>query len=497
VCCLCLPESYGAKVKDLRPYGVWALILIVVLVGVRTVGLAFSPLELHGDEAQYYAWSRDLAGGYFSKPPLIGWVIRGATEVFGTGEWAIRMWSPIAHGLAAGFLFGAGRRLFDAQIGVWAVVAYLTLPGIVVSSGIASTDALLLMWVALALWAWAELRAGGGWRWALVFGIALGLGLMSKYAIVFIIAGFGLIWAIDKPTRAAIGYGRKAVIGALVMLIVSPNIIWNLQHDFATASHTVANANLHAELLNPLEGLEFLGSQFGVMGPVLFVLLMGAVWKGWLKPETRALAVLAALPLLVILSQAFLSRANANWAASAYVPGTLLVVAVWLRQGRWDWLRAGIGLNAMVAVMVTVLSLSPALTDAAGLANSVKRVRGWDDTVQALAMKVEAYEPKSIAVDNRITFYALDYYGLGDIAPLYAWQMEARPHHHAELTRPLLEGVAEPILFVNYHEEHMERVRADFAQVERLEPLRVDLGGGIVRELDLYLMRGYERIERK
>jgi hypothetical protein len=75
--------------------------------------------------------------------------------------------------------------------------------------------------------------------------------------------------------------------------------------------------------------------------------------------------------------------------------------------------------------------------------------------------------------------------------------MEAAPHHHAELTRPLLEGAEEPILFVNYHDEHIARVRADFAEVVKVEPVRVDLGGGIVRELDVYVMRGYERVERE
>lgn len=479
-----------------RPYNVWCLLLIILVVGVRVVGLAFSPLQLHGDEAQYFSWSRDLAGGYFSKPPLIAWVIRGATEVFGTGEWAIRMWSPVAHGVAAGFLFAAGRNLFDDRTGFWAALAYLTLPGIVVSSGIASTDALLLMFVALSLWAWSELRAGGDARWGGLFAVAIGLGLMSKYAMLFIATGYGLLVLLDAPTRRALLRPlRLLMIGGIVALLVAPNVAWNLANDFATAGHTVANANLSAELLNPLEGVEFAASQFGVMGPVMFALFLVSVVRGWREPDTRALAILALLPLSVILFQAFLSRANANWAASAYVPGTLLVVAVWLRSG-WDWTKVGVGVNALIALAITALSLSPALTDALGLSNSVKRVRGWNATVAALSERVEETGAASVAVDNRITFYALDYYGLGEGVPMRAWQMDTVPHSHAELTRPLLEGAEEPILFVNYHEEHLDRVLADFGEARELEPLRIDLGGGKMRELDLWLMRNYRRAPR-
>ena len=56
----------------------------------RLATLAFSQTELFFDEAQYWFWSRELAFGYYSKPPLIAWIIRGATELCGQGEACIR-----------------------------------------------------------------------------------------------------------------------------------------------------------------------------------------------------------------------------------------------------------------------------------------------------------------------------------------------------------------------------------------------------------------------
>ena len=49
------------------------------------------------DEAQYWTWSRELAFGYFSKPPMIAWVIRGTSELCGNSEACIRSASPVIY----------------------------------------------------------------------------------------------------------------------------------------------------------------------------------------------------------------------------------------------------------------------------------------------------------------------------------------------------------------------------------------------------------------
>ena len=490
-----LRTSVPAHAPPQPDFARWALLLIVTVTAIRTVGLAWSHLQLHGDEAQYFDWSRDLAAGYFSKPPLIAWVMRGSTELFGVSEWSVRAWSPLAHGLAAGFVFAAARRVWDAQTGFWAALVYLSFPGVGVSSGIASTDALLLACAALSLWAWAELREGGGWPWALVLGAGLGLGFLAKYAVLFFAAGLAGAVVVDARTRAALlRPATVALAGGVTALLAAPNLLWNAQNGFATATHTVANANLAAELLDPLKGLEFIASQLWVAGPVGFVLLVIAISRmRGLAPSLRALAVVAALPLLIITAQAFVSRANANWAVVAYAPGAIVVARCWLGS---DWLRAGVAVNAGLCAALAVFAWSPALTDAFGLTGSIKRVRGWDATAAEVARVAQSAGAATVATDHRITFHALDFYRAPDTPPLRMWQMEARPHSHAESRYPLLEGAPEPILFINYYDEHVARVGADFAELAPLPPLEVPLGGGEVRRYDLYLASGYRRAPR-
>ncbi|NBC96675.1 MAG: glycosyltransferase family 39 protein, partial [Deinococcus-Thermus bacterium] len=61
-----------------------ALALVLAITAARVVLLAANGTDLFTDEAQYWFWGQDLALGYYSKPPLIGWVIRASTEIGGS-----------------------------------------------------------------------------------------------------------------------------------------------------------------------------------------------------------------------------------------------------------------------------------------------------------------------------------------------------------------------------------------------------------------------------
>jgi hypothetical protein len=57
--------------------------------------LHFSDVDLFFDESQYWSWSRELAFGYFSKPPLLAWLIAAAERVCGDSEACIRAPAPL------------------------------------------------------------------------------------------------------------------------------------------------------------------------------------------------------------------------------------------------------------------------------------------------------------------------------------------------------------------------------------------------------------------
>jgi 4-amino-4-deoxy-L-arabinose transferase-like glycosyltransferase len=145
------------QAAEIRPifrtpsYGVIAFCAIGAITLARLLWLAFQSAGLYPDEAQYWFWSRHLALGYYSKPPLVAWLIALTTGLFGNGEFAVRLSAPLLHAAASAFVYAIGSRLYDRRIGYWSALAYATLPGVSLSAFLISTDAVLLPCWAAAL----------------------------------------------------------------------------------------------------------------------------------------------------------------------------------------------------------------------------------------------------------------------------------------------------------------------------------------------------------
>ena len=478
------------------------VMLIALLLVFRVVMLLVNPTGLHGDEAQYWAWSREPAFGYYSKPPGIAWVIAATTAVFGHDEWAVRLASPLLHTGSAVFTALTARRLWGAKAGWLAAASYALMPGVSLSASLISTDALLLFFVTIAVFAWVRLRESRSWTDALLLGVAVGCGMMSKYAMMFVLPALVGAVLLEPRTRAAL-LGWKGLASACVAgLILLPNLIWNARNSFATVKHTGDNANMSGGLgLDPGEVLEFIGGQFGVFGPLAFPLLIVALWH-WRRSRGLPLWFVVAVlsPLLVISLQALLSRANANWAAAAYGIAPLLL-AGWAITSRRAmlWTLAAIGINAIFAIAGPLVMMSPAQMDRMGLAGTVERLRGWPETAARLRTAAIDAGAETIAVDNRLLFYDLLYYGMEDTADLRMWRFEPELNNHAELTRPLEIG-ADRVLLVSYYSDYAPYFAADFESLTRIGEVEIPLGGGDPRKLTLYRADGYlgprERTDR-
>lgn len=483
-------------------YHRWVGVVLATLLVIRLGALGLSPLGLHGDEAQYWAWSRELDFGYFTKPPMIAWVIAATTSLFGHAEWAIRLSSAPLHAVTSYCLFLTGRKLFDARTGFWAAMIYALMPALWLSSLIVSTDVPLLLCFVLALNGWVYLREDGpSWPRAFQLGAAFGLGMMSKYAMLFFLPALALCLVFDRKTRAGLINIKGAAAVFTAVLIITPNIIWNINHDFATLSHTADNANLgHSVPFHPFELLTFITTQFGVFGPFSFSVLLlsaAAALRGRLGEQAKWLSLFCLSPLIIIMAEALLSRANANWAVTAYIAGSLLTahaaVSYWPRAK--TFIKAGLAFQTAAAFILIGMVLSEELTNRSEvLSNSVKRLREWPATVTALETVIaqghDGQDFTRAATDKRIIFYDLKYYGLEERLPLSMWMLSASPQNHAELSAPLPAG-AGPVLVIHYDDNHTAPLREDFERLAPLPPLDIDLGGGKKRQLKLWAGYGY------
>ncbi len=222
---------------------------VLAITGLRLLWLVLQPADLYPDEAQYWFWAQHLALGYYSKPPLVAWLIALTTGLFGESEFAIRLAAPLLHAGTAIFVYAIAARLYDRRVGLWSALAYASLPGASVSGFIISTDAPLVLFWATALYAFIRAREGGRTGWWVAVGLACGLGLLAKYAMaywLFSALGYALLVPAERrhlrPLLAA---------AALALLVYSPNFWWNWQNGFVSYVHVRDNAGMSEPLIHP------------------------------------------------------------------------------------------------------------------------------------------------------------------------------------------------------------------------------------------------------
>lgn len=312
--------------------------------------------DLFVDEAQYWLWGQNLDFGYYSKPPMIAWLIRATTELAGSSAafW-IRLPAPLLHMAIALILMSITQRIYGVRTAAWVGPIYVALPIVTVGSLVISTDTLMMLFFVLAFAMYHRLLERPSVRYALIMGGAIGLGMMSKYAAIYFVIGAVLAAVFQVSARLARRDILIAILAALVMM--APNIWWNVAHQLTTLRHTADNANW-GDGLYPGAAMAFFGSQFIVMGPIFFSAL---VWVTLRLARQRGADLrlwFFSVPIvLLIIWQALMSQAFANWAASAYLAGAILVARLLVERRILLW--AGQGINVAFALVMPILLVEP------------------------------------------------------------------------------------------------------------------------------------------
>lgn len=433
--------SAGVKPEAgwLRP----ALALVGVLTALRLAALVFGRTDLFVDEAQYWLWGQNLDFGYYSKPPLIGWVIRAFTEVAGSAPWAVRAPGPLFHAATALILGALGARIGGARAGFWAAALYVSAPFVTVGSALISTDTILAPAFAGALYfAW---RTGEDRRaaHALAAGACAGAAFLAKYAAIYLIPGLALAALLAPGLRP--GWRNAALMAAAFALVISPNVVWNLTHQLTTVEHTMDNVGW----VRSGAGLKFgsmaafFGAQFAVFGPVSFAALLWAVVRPGAGPR-RWLAPFAAIPVAVVTVQALLDKAYANWAVTGYFAGTVLVALILPPV----WRRVALGLNLIVALALPALLLLAPWPEVGGKP-LLKRYLGRAELSTRILALARAEGVPVYATDRDI-LADLFYTGRDSGVTIYAPRPGARARNYYEQTYPLPEGFAGRVLWVRH-----------------------------------------------
>jgi 4-amino-4-deoxy-L-arabinose transferase-like glycosyltransferase len=479
----------------------WSVFVITV---ARLVWLALDRTDLYPDEAQYWVWAQHPDWGYFSKPPMVAWLIAASTRLFGDTGPAVRISSPLLHFVTAMTIYACAKQLYDVRTAFWSAVTYAALPGVTVSATIMSTDAPMLMCWAVALFAFLRARTSADRRWWLVVGIAIGLGLLSKYAMAYWLLCAVIFVALWPEERRHLPMLLGAT--ALGLIIYAPNFLWNFTHGFASYRHTESNASLHGVLIHPTHLLEFFGAQFGVFGPLLFgTLVVMIVLAGRTLSDRRAqlLSCFTLPPLILMLGLSLVSRAQANWAAPSYIAATILVVAWLLAMGRRIIITVSLALHLVAALLVAVGLRNVAAVVGVNLParyDPLQRLQGWRTLGRAISAELARHPGAILMADNRELLAALMFYV--EPHPLDALEWDPKGvHDQFELSQQASLDVGADFLLVSQNPQNIGPILSRFKEVGPPETVTIFTGrpGAVAspaeqRHYAVYYLKGFKGV---
>ena len=469
--------------------------LILMVFCYREWVVLSTPITLFYDEAYYLGWAQTPDWGYYSKPPMVGWLIALTTSIFGNAEWAVKLAAPVLYSAAAIIIYRTALRLKDSKAAFISGTAFLLMPLIAFNSLFITTDAPLIFFWCLSFYAFLRARESNDWHWWLLAGIAGGLGLLSKYTFILMPVTFLLYAGFSQDGRKLLLNSRFWITCVLALVFLLPNLYWNYQHDFISFQHTAEISKQSSNTINFGRMAEFWGGQLFVFGPVFLIYMVIRGLKRTPRSDTERLLWALFWPTFLVLStQALMARANINWAGPAYI-GASLLVGYYLSQVK--------GLKVFIAGIVINLAFAMAFYHYGAVTNILNierkwgsdpytRILGWPEFVQQFQSGFDQNPDLKLSSDSRKLLAYFGYYITPQDFKGTALSPDAHIEDHYELKYPIARSDRKAFLFITESMNKSDLLKY-FDQVTLITEQQLDLYSNFSRSARLYKVSGYKQ----
>lgn len=503
-------------------YDLIALVVIGVSFALRYWFVASGQLNLVQDEAQYWDWIRRPQWSYYSKGPLIAWVITTWCEVFGSTELGVRFGAVIGMaGIQTALYVGISRVWREYRLAVYVLFVAATMPLLNGLGILMTTDNPLIFWWTVAFFALSAATRNrpdekvSNWPFV-ILAVCIAVGILAKYMMLAFV-GLGTIYAIilqvrgQMPARFWGRYVLAVVAGTVVGML--PIMLWNMQNDWVGFKHVAKQAAGRDKPFSLRIGpfFEMLGAQIGLMAPWWFVFVVVGGWRaikqGWRGPvgafdekyRHQLQAALFFWPLwLVITCWTIKSHTEANWTAASFIGaamlGGLALMRWWDKPQRRQ--RGRIILASVAAVVTVLIYLSP-LAPVPEQYNMTNRLKGWASLGGEIGrlMQTQFENPDRVFVfSNKYDLTAeLAFYTPGQPITYNIWSDDRRMNQYDIWPGPDLNKTGWDAIMVK------ERFRPDtpieaLALFDSVSPpihFQSTFNGQLGRKFTLHICKGY------
>lgn len=320
-----------------------------------------SYLNLTDDGAYYWVWSRYLNTSYYDHPPMIAYLIRVFTSIFGNNNFAVRLTPVLAILITSIYIYKIIYYLYsDKNKAFLGIVLFNVMPIFSVLSFMTMPDAPLMVFYTIGLYYFIRvIYERKPYLWYLV-GLMIGLGLLSKYNMFLVYPGIFFYLLLNREERYWFKKKELYLSFLLSLFIFLPVIIWNSQHNWASFFFHLVGRNSSGFSIKPDLFITFLLIQvLLIVTPIIFISFSKVIKNNYHKKDVKLLLYYGLPILLIFMAVALVTEYKLHWTALAYIP--LIIMLAGYQKWSRSWKYAGIGFALIITLLLYAQSIYPFL----------------------------------------------------------------------------------------------------------------------------------------
>ena len=363
------------------------------------------------------------------------------------------MISVLMYCVSSCVVFLISKKLYkNFELALLTATSFFLMPAVSVSSFLVSTDIVLILFWSLALLQTLIIKEKPTILNFILLGVFVGLAFLAKYAAIYFIVS--MIFLLFEKTFRNVFFKNKLFSLCFVLtfiMIITPNIIWNINNNWVTFEHTADNAGLNRSGLHLIESLKFVGSQIIMVGPLIFLFFILGFAKNFINDfNTRFLLIFSLPAFVIVLFESFLVRANANWAAVSLVSFLILFVHITFKYS-----KKLIFINNVANFVFGLCFFS--LIGLGASYGPFKKISGISSFAYFLISHHNLDHPEHtsrLVISDRMLFSNLSYIFYNSKIQMYVpFGPNTKLGHHFQITNPLPADFNDDFIFLGFTDE--------------------------------------------
>lgn len=336
--------------------------ILSLIVSFQLLRLAILPfMGLMPQDAYYYFYGQHLDWSYFDHPGMIGYLLRAATDLFGSTVTVVKMTDFTVSSLSIWVFYSLSKNFLSREK-LW--IAMLLASSSILWSMLSlnsTPDVPLVLFWSLSLWSLEKALFKTTFYHWLLAGIWMGLAFNSKYTAVLLPFGLMLFLFLSPTQRKHLLKPGPWLCLIIFAAVAYPVYYWNAQNDFVSfafqstgRSSSVRDFGFKPKLLGG-----FIATQMALVFPAAFLTLTVLCYKylkriiiSWKLPSDKTL-FLGAFFLPTFLGFMFLSPfywIKINWLVPSYISGFILLAYFFKRK----WVRSQIIISIVIHLLILI-----------------------------------------------------------------------------------------------------------------------------------------------